>query len=69
MTYTITGWTTGGWDVVDHTNSLKAARAMAKTTMGGFSADSGSHVAISKDGLDVIKWSGTTAGRWIRVTV
>lgn len=69
MKYTVTGWTIGGWDVEDTATSLRAAKAIARVTMGGFSADSGSHCKIECNGKTLLKWSGTTTGRWMRVTV
>ena len=69
MKYEITGWTTGGWDVTDQTTSMRKAMAIAKVTMGGFSADdSGSRCRIYRNGIAIKAWSGTTSGRWITVT-
>jgi hypothetical protein len=69
MIYEIKGWTTGGWNVEDKTTSLREAKRIAKVTMGGFCADSGSHCVIRVNGHDLLKWSGTTNGKWMRVTV
>ncbi len=68
-TYTVHGYTTGGWDVDDTTTSLRKAMAIARQTMGGFSADSSSHVNIARNGVIIKAWSGTTAGKWVSVTV
>ena len=69
--YLIHGWTNGGWDVKDTATSLRKAEKVARNTMSGFSADSGSHVRIYKmDQRQPIRaWSGTTSGKWIPVTI
>ena len=53
----------------DTTTSLRKAMAIARQTMGGFSADSSSHVNIARNGVIIKAWSGTTAGKWVSVTV
>jgi len=68
MTYTVTGYTAGGWDRKQTATSLKTAARIASEYRAALAPQTGSRVIISRADCPVHVWAGAESGRWMRVT-